>query len=87
MENTEHVFGEFLFGRERILTENHEFSSVEFDNLPDEFATESRQSVSVGNHKCGAIAAHCSFQNGFKTFSFEVESTAKVGIDVITPLL
>ncbi|MEN9423596.1 MAG: hypothetical protein RL122_979 [Pseudomonadota bacterium] len=78
MEDIEQVFGKFLFGRERIFTENHEFSTIELDNLSDNIVTESRQSVAVGNHQYELIAAHCAFQNGFKTFALEVESTADV---------
>ena len=78
MDDIEQVFGKLLFGRERILTENHELSTVGLNDEPDEFTSESRQSVAVGNHNMDAITPHCSFQNGFKTFTFEVESAANV---------
>lgn len=78
VDNIEQVFGKLLFGRERILTENHELSTVGLNDEPDEFTSESRQSVSVGNHNMDAITPHCSFQNGFKSFTSEVEAAPDV---------
>jgi hypothetical protein len=49
-------------------------STVGLNDEPDE----SRQSVTVGNHNMDAITPHCAFQNGFKTFTFEVDLPFKV---------
>ena len=78
MKDIEQILGKFVLWRVRSLIENHEFSTVVLDNLSNEFTAKSCQSVTVGNHKLDAIAAHCAFQNGFKSGSFEIESTTNV---------
>jgi hypothetical protein len=81
VDDIEQVGGKFLFWREKSLIENHEFATVLLKNLSNEVDLKSCKTVSVGNHKCDVSSRHRSFQNGFKTFSFEVESTADKILD------
>ena len=71
--------GEFLWGAEVSLVENHEFATVLLKHLLDEFGSEACEPVSVGNHKREFISAMKSFQYGCKSFPSVVEPGCDIG--------
>ena len=60
------------------LVSNQDFSTVETDQVLNEFKPKSGEPVSVGNNNCELISAHNSLQYGSKPFPFVVESRADV---------
>jgi hypothetical protein len=50
-ENGEKIFGELALGAETRLVENHELSTVLFDQELDAVEPEPGESVFMGNHK------------------------------------
>ena len=83
MQNREQVASKLLFGRLFDVVENHEFSTVFFDNPSDEFVPKSAKAVFVGNHNLLDISFDCRFQYGSKTFPFEIEPRTNVFDDFV----
>lgn len=83
MQDGEKIFGEFLFSASYRAVENQEFSTVEFDQILDEFKPKARKAVTVGNHKMELFSIKESSQYGFKPFTLIVESTADVRDDFV----
>lgn len=79
MNNRKHVFDDFSFWRKVVLVENHDFCSIELTEPLNEFKTKSGESVLVGNHNRADIACTDCFQNGSKSFPFEIEPRGNVG--------
>ena len=70
----EKICGKFRFGAAFRLAENQDLSTVETDQVLNEFKPESGKSVSTGNNNRELISAHKSLQYGSKPFPFVVET-------------
>ena len=79
MEYGEKVGCKLGFGASRIWIENHEFSTVFFDQQSNEVESKSGKPVTVGNHNRELVSAQKSFQQGSKPFALEI----KAGTDVL----
>lgn len=73
MNNGKDVLDHFSFWRKVVLVENHDLCSIELTKPFNEFKTKSGESVFVGNNNRSDIACTDGFQNGSKSFPFEVE--------------
>ncbi len=79
VNNGKDVFDDFSFWRQIVLVENHDFCAIELTEPFNEFKAKSGKSVFVGNNNRADMACTDGFQNGSKSFPFEVKSTGNVG--------
>ena len=79
MEDRKYVSSDFAFGWVHKVVENHELSTEVLNRVPDKVEPKACESVTVGNHNSADRLAIAAFQEGFKTFTFEVESATDVG--------
>ncbi|EGJ33901.1 hypothetical protein LYNGBM3L_20050 [Moorena producens 3L] len=61
-----------------MVVENHDFSTVGFDQVLYKFKPKPGESVSTGNNKRELISSHKSIQYGFKPKSFEIKPRSDV---------
>ena len=78
METLQQIGSKFLFGTECSLVENHDFSTVLFDQASNNFAAESGESIPMGHHNSAFITAQEAFQYPLESFALEVDATAEV---------
>ncbi|EGJ30668.1 hypothetical protein LYNGBM3L_48090 [Moorena producens 3L] len=64
------------------MVENQDFSTVETDQVLNEFKPETGKSVSTGNNNRELISRHDSFQYGSKPFPVVIETGTDVKDDV-----
>ncbi len=57
VEYGEKIGGEFGFGASQIWIENHEFSTVLFDQKSNEVESKPGKPVAVGNHNLELVSA------------------------------
>ena len=82
IEDGENILGEFGLGACVPVIENQDASSVLVCKPFDEFESEPREPVAVGNHNTELISLVKSFQYGEESFALPVEASADVGDDV-----
>ena len=80
MENLQQIGSKFLFGRVCSCVENHDFATVLFDQVSNDFTAESSESIPMGAHNSAFITAQDAFQYPLESFAFEVDATAE-GLD------
>ncbi len=78
MENLQQIGSKFLFGTVCSLVENHDFSTVLFDQESNDFSAESGESIPMGDHNSAFITAQEAFQYPLESFALEVDATAEV---------
>jgi len=62
MQNCEEIGSKFCLGAVNSLVENHDFSTVLFDQELYDFAAETGESIPVGNNNAEFIASQDAFQ-------------------------
>ena len=82
IEDGENILGKFGLGVCVPVIENQDASSVLVCKPFDEFESEPREPVAVGNHNTELISLVKSFQYGEESFALPVEASADVGDDV-----
>ena len=66
-----------------VLVENHDLTSVSFNDPLDKLKRDSCKSVPVDNHKLFEISLHRGVQNGLKSSSPPVDSRRNVSDEVV----
>ena len=82
IEDGENILGKFGLGACVPVIENQDASSVLVCKPFNEFESEPREPVAVGNHNTELISLVKSFQYGEESFALPVEASADVGDDV-----
>ena len=62
METRQQIGSKFLFGRVCSCVANHDFATVLFDQVSNDFAAESGESIPMGDHNSEFITAQDAFQ-------------------------
>ena len=62
MRNCEEIGRKFFFGTVNSFVENHDFSTVLFNQELYDFAAEADESIPMGNNKAEFIASQDGFQ-------------------------
>ena len=78
MENCEQIGSKCLFGTVYSLVENHDLSTVLFDQELYNLSAESGESVPMGNNNSALISSHNTLQYGLKPFWFEIDAAPVV---------
>ena len=83
MDDGNEIRGKFFLRASVVVVENHDFCTMFLDNPFNEIKPESAETVSMRDHNFSETILECEFQNGFKTFAFEVDSGSDVGDNVM----
>ena len=78
MEYCEPIGSKCLFGTVYSWVENHDFSTVLFNQELYNLSAESGESVPMGNNNLELISSHNTLQYGLKPFSFEIDAASVV---------
>ena len=78
METLQQIGSKFFFGTVCSFVENHDFSTVLFDQASNNFTAESGESIPMGDHNSEFITAQEAFQYPLESFALEVDATAEV---------
>ena len=78
METLQQIGSKFLFGTLCSCVENHDFATVLLDQIPNDFAAESGESIPMGDHNSAFITAQEAFQYPLESLAFEVDAAAEV---------
>ena len=78
MENCEQIGSKLFFGTVYSLVENHDCSTVLFDQELYNLSAELGESVPMGSNNSVLISSHNTFQYGLKPFSFEIDAASVV---------
>ena len=62
METRQQIGSKFLFGTMCSCVENHDFATVLFDQVSNDFAAASGESIPMGDHNSELITAQDAFQ-------------------------